>query len=320
MQDNEGIMSLFPGSVATNSVVLVLGIILVLCSLLPGTSGKAASILTGLGSAMFLAGFLGLIHARALAKEVHKVVSLPFEETMLLTQLHWAGIEWISRERADFGEKIISALEKEINEIVIVGSSLKGLIGVGYNAVGQAQRIREALINALKRGTQLNILMTNPKIAHHRSKQEGRVNGDIEAEILENLMYLIRLKHNNPNIAPKLKIGLYDGTPTIFMLCTSNLMMINPYPYYSTAYSSFSFLIKGGSALYRGYYQSHYREAWTDTKMTLYISENIDLAMEQIKDLIEGTNPLGKKIIPDAAKEKALLEEWNKLKTLIENE
>lgn len=314
MQDNKGIRSLFPGSVATNSIILVFGIILVLCSLLLRTSGVVASILTGLGSAMFLAGFLGFINVSVLANEVHKVTGLPFEERTLLNQIYWAGIKWISRERADLQEKIISALEEEINDIVIVSSSLKGLIGLGYSTVGQAQEIRKVLINALKRGVYLNILMTSPGIAHHRSNQEGRADGDIEAEILENLMYLIKLKHDNPKIAPKLKIELYDGTPTIFMLCTSNLMLINPYPYYSTAYSSFSFLIKGGSALYRGYYQSHYRAAWTDTKMTTPISENIDLAIKQIQELIVAINPHGRDIIPDADKRKELFGKLKQIK------
>ncbi|MBA7470515.1 hypothetical protein ES707_05802 [subsurface metagenome] len=69
MQDNKGIRSLFPASVATNSVVSVFGIILVLYSLLLRTNGVVASILTGFGSAMFLAGFLGLINVSMLTKQ-----------------------------------------------------------------------------------------------------------------------------------------------------------------------------------------------------------------------------------------------------------
>jgi hypothetical protein len=308
MRSNKGFGELFPGSVATSSVMLTVGVILAVCSFLPGIHGTVASLLAGLGSCMFLAGFIGLINVRVLANEVRRVTSQPFEDTVLLSQVRGSGIEGIFRDRANVLERIIPVLEEENREIVIVGSSLKGLIGVGYNAVGEDQRVRDILVNALERNVPINILMTNPMVAHHRSQQEGRLDGDIEAEILENLMYLTKLKYNNPNIAEKLTIKLYNGTPTIFMLCTPSLMMINPYPYYSTAYGSFSFIIRGGSDLYRGYFGSHYQRAWTDTRLGVLISENIDLAVRQIKEFIEGTNPHGRKIIPDVNKQRELLE------------
>lgn len=192
---------------------------------------------------------------------------------------------------------------------------MKGLIGVGYNAVGQSQRMREVLINALKRKVQINILMTNPEVAHHRSQQEGRLDGDIEAEILENLMYLVKVKHDNPEIASKLTIKLYNGTPTIFMVCTSRLMMVNPYPYYSTAYGSFSFLIEEGSELYRSYYPSHYSSAWTDPRLTVIISEDINTAVDQIKELTQKSNPHGRKIIPDDSKRDELLKKLSQVRS-----
>ena len=314
MQDKKGIGFLFPGSLSTNLVVLIIGIILSICSLLSEITGTAASLLATLGASMFLAGFLGLINIRILANEVRRVIYQPFVDYALLYQIRASGIEGVFRDRANALPRIITVIEEEYKEIVIVGSSLKGLLGLGYSAVGQDQRLREVLVKDLKRGVSINILMTHPKVAHHRSKQEGRLDGDIEAEIIENLMYLIKLKHDNPEIAEKLTIKLYNGTPTIFMLCTQNLMMLNPYPYYSTTYSSFSFLIRGNSDLYEAYFTSHYQRAWTDTRLSELINKDINVAIEQIKKFIEGNNPHNRKIIPDIEKQKELREKLEKVK------
>lgn len=307
MQEGKGFGSLFPGSVATSFIVLTLGVILVVISLIQEPKSTVGSLLAGLGSAMFLAGFLGLVNVKVLANEIGKITSQPFEEIAFLSKIRKSGIYDVFRSRADSLRAVIPDVEEETNEVVLVGSSLKGLIGVGYTAVGQAQRMREVLISALKRKIQVNILMTNPEVAHHRSQQEGRVDGDIEAEILENLMYLVKLKHDNPEMASKLTVKLYNGTPTIFMVATSRLMMINPYPYYSTAYGSFSFLIEEGSDLYRAYYPSHYSAAWTDPRLTVLVCEDINAAIDQIKELIQKNTPHGRKIIPDDNKRSDLL-------------
>lgn len=313
MPRDERISSLFPGSVATNAVVLVIGAILAAMSMYPVDNKAISSLLAGFGSAMFLAGFLGLINVRVLAREVGRVAGQPFEDVAYLNKMRQSGVRDVFRDRSESVEPIMTSLKHEADEFVIVGSSLKGLIGVGYSAVGAPKRIRTVLDEALCRGVKINILMTNPVVAHHRSQQEGRLDGDIEAEILENLMYFVMWKSENPDLASCLEIELYDGAPTIFMLCTSQLMLLNPYPYYSTAFSSFSFLIEGNSPLYRAYYNSHFREAWADRRSTLRINDNLGMALTQIKEIIGQKNPHGRLIIPDEGKRQELLDKLGRI-------
>ncbi len=304
MKEKVSLTSLFPGSVGTNFFVLIFGIVLAVCAFSAQISDTPASLLAGFGSSMFLAGFLGLINVKVLSEEVHKTTIQPIEDAKLLAEIHTAGITGVTRNRNIAKIKLISSINNENEEIVIVGSSLKGLIGVGQNPVGDNMQVRNALINALKRGTKVKILMTNPEVAHHRATQEGRNQGDIEEEILKNLISIIMLK--NEIKSDKLEIQLYKGTPTIFMVCTSNFMMINPYPYYSTAFGSFSFMIRGNSVMHKGYYESHYQNAWGDTNLSQAIEDNIVKAKFQVTEFIDGTNQHGENIIPTDAKKNEL--------------
>lgn len=114
MRFSKDSMSLFPGSTGVSAVILVLGLVLGMIALLSQISTVAVGILTGLGSAMFLAGFLGLINLRVLAGELQKVTRQPFEEMAILTQLCGAGIEWVTRERKELvAEKMLPSVEEE---------------------------------------------------------------------------------------------------------------------------------------------------------------------------------------------------------------
>jgi hypothetical protein len=306
--------SLFPGSNSINILLFGLSIILGFCAFIVfNDNSVVSSLLIGLSGSMFIAGFVGYINIQVLSNEVHRVTSQPFEDSRLLSIVRGSGIEDICKNRSLALEKLIFLLEEEDREIVIVGSSLKGLIGVGSSAVGHNKLIRDIFESSLRRNVDINLLMTSPRVADHRSKQEGRIEGDIESEILENLMYLIKIKFASSKHSSHLNIKLYNGTPTIFMIATPNLMMLNPYPYYSTAYGSFSFIIRSDSDLYKTYYMSHYQSAWSDIVLNEQIDNNKNLAKKQIDNFIKGKNSHSRLIIPQRNRQNDLLNKLSQI-------
>ena len=317
MKTGKELRKLFPGSVAFSFLLLVLGLIMVLIPLTPGIGGNIALFLTGLGSARFLAGFLGFIYVAILAEEFRRMSDQPFNQMVFLSKIQNSGLLDIFRNRLEGTAEMIRSLEDENKQFTIVGSSLRGLVGVAFDEETEYSEIWKAIKDALQRKVQVNILLTHPEAAHHRAIAEGRLEGDIETDILENLIYLVMYKMENPKLAEYLSVKLYSGTPTIFMICTSQKMLLNPYPYYATAASSYAFLVDGGSPLYTYYYHSHYRAAWLDSRSTIDIKEDPKEAVKQIQELINmNSRDKNGLIVPDETKRNAMLQT---LYTMLQN-
>lgn len=213
------------------------------------------------------------------------------------------GLERIHKNRSSCNSVIQDAFALEntnLGKIRIVGSSLKGFIGIGLEAQNSEHfENRIALETALAKGVNIRVLMTHPVFAKYRAKQEGRGPGEIELEIIENLIYLLSLKDKSSS--SDLEIRLFQGTPTIFMIATKKIMIINPYPYYQTAYSSFLYELKGGSDMHTYYYEAQYRETWLkgeprkdsvnyDKVIEIINMEHLDLAPDKKAELLEKIN------------------------------
>lgn len=171
-------------------------------------------------------------------------------------------------------------------EITIVGSSMKGLIGEADeegNIIdkGESKRdFRDRLKKALKNGWTVKIAMTHPAFADLRSLAERRDPGDIKAEIIGTLRYLLTTFEENiveatsktddedyQNRKGVMEIVLYQGSPTMFILSTSEAMLINPYLHSTTAMENVCMEIHpvplpGGFNLYRVIYGSHIERIW----------------------------------------------------------
>ena len=309
MKVGMGIRKLFPGAVATNVVMVVVGIIMAVIPLTPGLVGPVALLLTGLGSAAFLAGFLGLVNVTILSEEYKRLTDQPFDQLMLLSKIQTAGIADVFRNRLEGTAKIMESLAEESTQFFVIGSSLKGLVGVAFDEEDEYASVWRIIKDALQRKVKINIMLTHPGVAHYRSRPEGRSEGDIAAEIVENLIYLVMYKMENPKLADHIKIKLYNGTPTMFIMGTTRKMLVNPYPYYTTGSSSFSFLIEGGSPVFASYYHSHYRAAWLDSASTLEINDDPKEAAKQLQELINMTNhDKNTLIIPDENKRNSMLQ------------
>jgi hypothetical protein len=221
--------------------------------------------------------------------------------------LHMAGLRDVFETRLQCLSRIRREIDVESKEVVIIGSSLKGMIGIGGDSAGEQNLVRIALIDALKRSVRISILMTNPVVAHHRSRQEGREKGEIETEIVENLVYLLKERVQSREVDQNLEVKLYNGTPTIFLVCTSHVMFFNPYTFYSKAYESFCFRADSGTKLFDHYYNNHYLAAWNDARMTVQVRADARQAARQVRDLITGQNQHKEMVIAHKDDQKALL-------------
>lgn len=299
---SQAVSKSLPGTVAVSVVFVATAIVMAACAFRDSSSAAVSSLLAGLAGSLFVAGMASYVSAAVLAHEVQRAAGEPLRDAGLLNEVHGAGLRHIVCERADLLPLVAKSIDAEKTEIAIVGSSLKGLIGVGDSATGDAKSVREALERAIERRVTVNILMTHPSIAHHRSRQEGRQEGEIESEIIENLISLVALRERHRGKGP-LNVRLYDGTPTIFMFVTSDVMVLNPYPYYSTAYGSPSFEVSAESEFYRKYHGSHYEHAWQGTSIVA-VPDALSGAVQLITQLITGPNQHGAVVIAAEGRER----------------
>lgn len=113
----------------------------------------------------------------------------------------------------------------------------------------------------------LRILMTHPERGDERAIQERRRKGAIPAEIEENRMSLKDL-----GVSPTM-VRLYGGTPTVFAIATSEVMLLNPYPYGTEAYRCYCLVVRrtpeeeaspsaSPSDIYRQYQEHHFEIPW----------------------------------------------------------
>lgn len=119
-------------------------------------------------------------------------------------------------------QKIEERLMEE-EKFIVVGSSLKGL-----------KMFLPHLDQIIKSRAELNLenrfLLTHPCFSRSREIKAG---GDIVMEIEEMANFLI---HSGIS---ECDIRYYLGTPTNFLIITSDLMLINPYPYQMEAFKCF---------------------------------------------------------------------------------
>jgi hypothetical protein len=129
-------------------------------------------------------------------------------EIGLLKSLRHAGITGIFKRREMALAAFARALDEESREIMIIGSSLKGLLQKEeYKAI--ANKIK---FKADKKLTNVKFLLTHPIVADFRASQENRRPGEIGKEILASLCIL-----RDWQIPPE-NVRLYLGTPTCFAI------------------------------------------------------------------------------------------------------
>jgi hypothetical protein len=262
---------------------IITGILLVVISRFTGNS-FLTNLLFGVGLALAPSGIIGLIgdylvfgrtmeslniSNSLLAEQVTELT----KSTDFLKRSSSLGLEMIYYDRTTALRDFVIYMKNEaqqkenIGKVVIVGSSIKGLLE-------EAKDFLTVIETAIRNNCSIKILLTHPEYSQYRENQEGRPSGAIEDEIFDGIRIIESTINNNS--CEKLQadniIKLYKGTPTCFMIIAGDRMLINPYPYEEEAYKSFCIVVKkvepneanmdGENIMYTKYARAHYIKPW----------------------------------------------------------
>jgi len=210
------------------------------------------------------------------------------EEIDTLRYLRDAGVLRPHRRREIAVREFASAIDAESNEIMIVGSSLKGLLQKEeYKEIAEKLRFKMG-----RGGVRIKFLLTHPVVADLRAGQEARRFTEIGAEIIDSLLTL-----REWNVPPD-NVRLYKGTPTCFAIKTGDEMLLNPYPYGAVAYDSPCLIVRTSedhpSYFYDLFDQSHFG-AW-DTNVATKIF-NYDETIRELQSKLNAYADLVSKML-----------------------
>lgn len=245
-------------------------------------------LLVGIGISMAPASLIGILFRVFLFKEVRYQLTKPVldeikeklspeievkvdeivkqyrEEIEVLDSLKDAGVvrPFSCRERAL--KYFVRAIEAETSEIIIIGSSLKGLLQMDiYKELADMLRTK-----IMKTDVKVRFMLTHPIVADFRACQENRRFTAIGEEIINSLEILRKWGVSHEDVR------FFKGTPTCFGIKTTQYMLLDPYPYCAVAYDSPCFIIEISethrSYIYDTFSKSHFG-AWDTT-----LSEHID--------------------------------------------
>lgn len=195
--------------------------------------------------------------------QVQQMMALYRHEIAMLQSLRDAGVLSLHRYRGMALKDFASAIDTETSEIMIVGSSLKGLL-----QKEEYKEIADKLKFKVDSGdVKVKFLLTHPVVADLRAGQEARRVGEIGTEIIDSLLTLKKW-----GVKPEF-VRLYKGTPTCFAIKTARKMLLNPYPYAAVAYDSPCLIVETDpdhpSYFYEAFNKSHFG-AW-DTNIAARI-------------------------------------------------
>ena len=180
------------------------------------------------------------------------------DEITTLRSLKEAGIVSVHRNREIALRQFTSAIDAETQEIMIVGSSLLGLLQKPqYKEL--ADKLRFKVSNS---GVRVKFLLTHPAVSDLRAEQENRRFAAIGREIIQSLRIL-----SSWNVNPS-DVKLYKGTPTIFAIKTRRQMLLNPYAYFATAFTTPCFIVETDTehmSYYYEVYDTAHFSAWDTT-------------------------------------------------------
>ncbi|MEW5924149.1 MAG: helix-turn-helix transcriptional regulator [Candidatus Zixiibacteriota bacterium] len=187
-----------------------------------------------------------------------------------LKQVDEMGLRGVYHSRREALDSFRLALERELESITIVSSSLSGVLRVASAKVSELLRRKAGEVRNFR------ILMTEPTaMGRLREAQEGRAEGSIASEISENVARLVKdwnLKEEN--------IRFYKGAPTIFLLFTSERLLLNPYTYQTEAYKTLTLEVANTNHLddiYSQYVENHFQRPWNSSNCISYLDYTLEI-------------------------------------------
>lgn len=200
-----------------------------------------------------------------------------------------AGILGSFRNRREALQRFNSTLRKA-QKVVVVGSSLKGLIHPDGAHPDTRAILRERVSRQRADADgQLvtNFMLTHPAFADLRAEQENRAKKDIGREIIKSLMYIMEWG------AAANSIHLYLGTPTCFGIMADDRMILNPYTYADVAFQSPCLLLDDSGYFFNVFARSHF--GILDRTMVVRLSDlrnDIGELYERLSDFQDHTDML----------------------------
>jgi hypothetical protein len=216
--------------------------------------------------------------------EIDKMMAQYREEIGILRALNDAGVIHPYRSRESAIRDFATAIDEEQREIMVIGSSLKGLLKKdNYKLIAEKLKFKQK-----SAGVPVKFLLTHPMVADLRAGQEGRRSSDIGLEIIASLETLRDWG------MPESNVRLYCGTPTCFAIKTEKKMLLNPYPYGGVAYDSpcliVEFAEEKSSYFYRAFNTAHFG-AW-DTNFSVIIRDYDEKIAQLRKNLANYANAI----------------------------
>jgi len=162
---------------------------------------------------------------------ISKITGLFAVSQMVGIETAYENREIALLERDASGESAKSFLKhlKSEPKLIVVGSSL---LGLRMYITKLAQYLSERNDHP---DYETKFLLTHPCFTSLREDQEKRGSGQIQKEVQDTLRFL----EKEGGLALQDSVRFYMGTPTCFMILTSNAMLLNPYPYQTEAYKAF---------------------------------------------------------------------------------
>ena len=169
------------------------------------------------------------------------------------------GLAGIYPNRDEALDAFAGAIEAEVRKgasgrIWLIGSSMKGLLQTN----GRFRAVH-LLRGAIERGCDIRFLVTDPTLVDARAAQEERPPAAIFYEMCQNIVEFeqVRLRREN--------VRYCTGAPTVFGVCTSDRLLLNPYPFGCEAFKHFSLIFRKTSdadTVFDRYLADHFEKAW----------------------------------------------------------
>ncbi len=269
-------------STLLGTIAIVIGAVMLFSSCFLDKNTLICSIFLGLGVTLFPAGLFTLLtdysFSRRLLRRVQTVMNsatLDLQHSIgqinkTSTFLEEANKMGLVRVFPDRYSALSSFLEHALNyvsrvsqeeikahsrNIVIVGSSLKGI----WDNPTFAEKLIAIIDHGRKANCSFNVLLTHPHYSRYREGQESREKDDIAKEILHAIAWL--KQHG----IGKEDVKFYKGTPTCFLIATTERMLINPYPYQIEAFRCFCLEVvptESPHSMYNSYWVNHFKKPW----------------------------------------------------------
>jgi hypothetical protein len=193
-----------------------------------------------------------------LYKDLEELPELPFDGSLPYAEVSNMGLEYIFECRTPALNYFKQFIQKEIQRakqgehacISFLGTSLRGFL---------VEMERDLLREAVEARCELRILLVHPKITYIRERIEGIPPGRTIQHIKESIATFKDMK------VPKSSVKYYKVGPSVFMIATSDRMLINPYPSAGEAHHYFTLIVqktKLSTDIYQQYIRIHFDELW----------------------------------------------------------